>query len=206
MGFGKFFSRWKSFDSARYWEKRYASGRTSGEGSYGELAEFKAQVLNDFVAGNGVKTVIEYGCGDGNQLTLSRYPSYVGFDVSMTAVGRCRDVFKADTSKRFDVIGNYRGETAELTLSLDVLYHLVEDSVFDEYMERLFGSSEKFVIIYSNNTDENESGNKPHVRFRKFTAWIEENARDWKLKEVIENRYRHASTADFFIYEKVSGS
>lgn len=206
MGLGKFFSRPKSFDSATYWENRYASGRTSGEGSYGELAEFKAQVLNDFVAQNHVKTIIEYGCGDGNQLTSSKYPSYIGFDVSETVVGRCREIFKGDAFKRFDVIGNYRGESAELTLSLDVLYHLVEDSVFIEYMARLFSSSEKFVIIYSNNTDENNCGNKPHVRFRKFTTWIEGNTRDWKLIEVIENRHRQGSTADFFIYEKGGGT
>lgn len=206
MRFGKFFSRRKSFDSASYWEQRYVSGRTSGEGSYGELAEFKAQVINEFVASNHIKTVIEYGCGDGNQLAMSNYPSYIGFDVSMTAIERCTKKFCDDTSKRFDVIGNYQGETAELTISLDVLYHLVEDSVYNEYMERLFKSSDKFVIIYSNNADQGQSECKPHVRSRKFTDWIEQNARGWKLINVIENRHKHASAADFFIYEKSSES
>jgi hypothetical protein len=35
-------------DSATYWEQRYARGWNSGVGSYGRLAEFKAQVLNNF--------------------------------------------------------------------------------------------------------------------------------------------------------------
>lgn len=47
----------------------------------------------------------------------------------------------------------YANETADLTLSLDVIYHLIEDNVFFTYMDRLFDSSTKFVIIYSLNTD-----------------------------------------------------
>ena len=41
----------KSFaGSAAYWEERYRRGGNSGAGSYGKLAEFKAEVINDFVA------------------------------------------------------------------------------------------------------------------------------------------------------------
>ncbi|GAJ08100.1 unnamed protein product, partial [marine sediment metagenome] len=54
--------------SREYWESRYAGGGTSGAGSYGKPAEFKAQVLNSFVKDNGISSVIEFGCGDGNQL------------------------------------------------------------------------------------------------------------------------------------------
>ncbi len=38
-----------------------ARGKNSGAGSYNELAEFKANVLNDFVRENDIQTVIEYG-------------------------------------------------------------------------------------------------------------------------------------------------
>jgi hypothetical protein len=33
-------------DSARYWERNYARGATSGPGSYGALAEAKSRFLN----------------------------------------------------------------------------------------------------------------------------------------------------------------
>ncbi|MBI9084342.1 MAG: hypothetical protein JEZ11_12140 [Desulfobacterales bacterium] len=72
-----------------YWERRYAQGGTSGAGSYGRLAEFKAEVLNTFVEERGVQNIIEFGCGDGNQLSLAKYPSYVGLDASKTAVTQC---------------------------------------------------------------------------------------------------------------------
>jgi len=126
-------SRLKPFrGSKQYWIERYKSGGNSGAGSYGKLAEFKAEVLNDFVRGNAIETIIEYGCGDGNQLKLSSYPFYIGFDVSLAAISRCQDIFCEDKTKTFKLMDEYRGETAQLTLSLDVIYHLIEDDVFFE--------------------------------------------------------------------------
>ncbi len=49
--------------SVDYWERNYATGGTSGEGSYGPLADFKARILNSFVAEHDVRSVIELGCG-----------------------------------------------------------------------------------------------------------------------------------------------
>jgi len=44
--------------SESYWEDRYASGGTSGSGSYGQLAGFKATV-NEIVAEKQVESVLE---------------------------------------------------------------------------------------------------------------------------------------------------
>jgi SAM-dependent methyltransferase len=196
--------------SALYWERRYKSGDTSGKGSYGELAEFKAEVLNAFVAEKGVRSVIEFGCGDGNQLGLAVYPQYVGYDVSKTAVGACRQVFADDPTKKFALVDEYQGERADLAISLDVLFHLVEDEVFGAYMERLFGASDRFVIIYASDIDQPIRSSSPHVRHRHFSAWVANHMRDFRLTRKIENRYRsgrktregHSSPSDFFIYER----
>ena len=53
--------------SAMFWERWYAKGGTSGAGSYGNLACGKAAFLNTFVRECAVRTVIEFGCGDGHQ-------------------------------------------------------------------------------------------------------------------------------------------
>ena len=95
---------------------------------------------------------------------------------------------------------------ADLSISLDVIYHLIEDDVFDLYMNNLFSSSNKFVCIYSSNSN---SGGK-HVKHRKFTDWIDKYmSKDWKLKEFIPNKYHIrrknreiTSQADFYFYEK----
>jgi hypothetical protein len=194
--------------SADYWERRYASSGTSGDGSYGKLAEFKARVINEFVRENAIDYVIEFGCGDGNQLTLAKYPKYLGFDVSETALIKCRKLFSGDTTKVFKSISDYSRESAPLTLSLDVIYHLVEDDVYREYMTRLFSSSYRYVIIYSRNTADTASDKAAHVRNRKFTEWIAQTLPEWKLIQHVPNEFPYVSPvegslSDFYIYQKV---
>lgn len=122
--------------SEAYWEQRYRTGGNSGAGSYNQLAQFKSEVLNALVAERGIRSVIEYGCGDGNQLRFAKYPRYLGFDVSAEAVRLCQQAFAADGSKSFKLLSEYSGEIAELVMSLDVIYHLIEDDVFEDYMRR----------------------------------------------------------------------
>lgn len=199
----------KAFSGSEdYWIDRYNAGRTSGAGSYNELAEFKAEIINAYVKAEKVETIIEYGCGDGNQLKLAQYPAYVGFDVSPAAISRCSKFFAADNTKQFRLMKEYDNETARLTLSLDVIYHLVEDPVYLNYMHRLFDSAEAYVIIYSSDSDLQQEGQAPHVRHRKFTDWVRENKPAWKLRRHIPNRYplsnkgKTGSLADFYCYEK----
>ena len=199
----------KSFRSSEdYWKDRYEDGGHSGDGSYNQLADFKAEILNTFVSENSISSVIEYGCGDGNQLCLAQYPKYIGFDVSPNALARCLKNFNEDETKTFKIMEAYGGETAELTLSLDVIYHLVEDTVFEDYMNRLFDSSERFVVIYSSNTDDNPEGTAEHVRHRNFSKWISFHKKEWRLMKHIPNRYpfngdtRSGSFADFYIYSR----
>jgi len=199
----------KSFPgSEEYWRRRYRSGGNSGAGSSRKLGAFKAEVLNSFVSDKQIRTVIEYGCGDGSQLRLAEYRSYMGLDVSPDAIAQCRKIFSGDESKTFKLMDEYTNETAQLTLSLDVVYHLVEDSIFNAYMNRLFDSSTDFVIIYSSNTDKQEIFQAAHIKHRKFTQWIEQNRPEWRLIEHIPNRYAYdgneqdGSFADFYLYKK----
>jgi SAM-dependent methyltransferase len=195
-------------ESTAYWQRRYLAGGHSGVGSYGFFAEFKADVVNNFVATHSIHTVIEFGCGDGHQLSLAKYEKYLGLDVSREAVSKCKALFKTDKGKSFRLMSEYKGEKADLALSLDVIFHLVEDSIFEEYMQMLFEASNRYVIIYSSDLDDNRGFDGAHVRHRKFTRWVSENVENWKLVEHIPNRYpyrgdyRTGSFADFFIYEK----
>jgi SAM-dependent methyltransferase len=192
--------------SQSYWEARYRSGGNSGAGSYGRLAEFKAEFVNAFVRENAIRSVIEFGCGDGHQLTLARYPRYLGFDVSATAVALCRSAHGGDPSKEFRHTSEYRGERADLVLSLDVIFHLTEDAVFAAYMERLFQSADRFVIIYSSNMDAPPSTTGAHVRHRRFGRWVEEHAPEFELRRHVPNPLPYiddeheGSFADFYVY------
>ncbi|MDR1583599.1 MAG: class I SAM-dependent methyltransferase [Prevotellaceae bacterium] len=197
--------------SQQYWVARYKRGGNSGAGSYHHLAEFKAAVVNKFIKENKVSTVIEFGCGDGNQLKYFDIPFYVGYDISPVAVKHCRKIFCKDKTKTFEMLSESAGSTADLTLSLDVIYHLVEDTTFMAYMERLFRASEKFVIIYASNYDKQViiNGRPSHVRHRKFTEWVDTYAPEFGLVEHIPNKYpfkqeepNSTSFADFYIFRK----
>lgn len=194
--------------SGAYWEDRYRAGKDSGVGSYGKFAELKAEIINGFVERHGIESVIEFGCGDGHQLRLADYPRYLGLDVSERAVETCRRVFRSDPTRTFLLTGDYAGQTAELSLSLDVIYHLVEDAVFESYMTTLFASAQRFVLIYSSNSERNLGEPVPHVRHRKFTDWVDARAGGFRLIEQIPNRYpyrgdyREGSFADFYIFER----
>lgn len=197
----------KKFDSGYYWERRYKNGHSSGKGSYGRLAEFKADVLNIFVQKHGIQTVIEFGMGDGNQLELACYPQYVGYDVSQTAVELCKKKFESDNSKSFRLLSEYHGERADLALSLDVIFHLIEDKVFEDYMRRLCSAGSRYVVIYSSNS-ESLHAPAPHVKHRRFTDWIDTQASNLQLLGVIKNRFGNSvidggdtSPSDFYIYE-----
>ncbi len=198
--------------SSQYWEDRYILGGDSGAGSYNKLAEFKAETINRFVEFNKIETIIEFGCGDGNQLKYAKYKNYIGFDVSNKAINNCKREFGNDRSKRFALMEEFDNESSQLTLSLDVIYHLVEDEVFEGYMNRVFESSERYVIIYSSNGTDVEFGNNvAHVRHRVFTDWVEKNKKNWTLSDVIKNKYpfdpvdnNEGSFADFYFYEKAN--
>jgi SAM-dependent methyltransferase len=195
-----------SKSSADYWRRRYRAGLDSGAGSYGELAQFKAGMLNDFVRENEVGSVIEFGCGDGNQLSLAEYPRYLGLDVSSEAIDRCRTRFAHDPDKAFlfyDPLRTVHLErflSADLTLSLDVIYHLLEDDVYDKYLQMLFACSRKFVIIYSSNDTAPDVA--WHVRNRAFAQDVASRFNEYRLTGVIENPHRNLTPADFYVFQR----
>jgi len=191
--------------SGDYWERRYRHGGNSGGGSYGREAAFKAKVLNDLVTEHDIESIIEFGCGDGNQLALARYPRYIGVDVSARAVELCRERFAGDKDKSFMLPQAYRGEQADAALSLDVIYHLVEDEVYTSYMQMLFAAARRLVVIYSSNVQQAVWKTRPHIRRRKFTAWVDANLPQWTLLRSIPKphppRWWEGNVhADFYVY------
>ena len=194
--------------SDQYWEDRYRSGGNSGSGSYGRLAEFKAQFLNEFVRKKEIGSIVEFGCGDGAQLCLADYPNYVGFDVAMTSIDMCREKFSNNSNYEFYLVGTdqYKNfQPVDLALSLDVIYHLIEDDIFDAYMRKLFASARRYVVIYAYDFERTYASR--HELGRKFTLWIERNAPDWLLIQKVPNPYpydhtdpNNTSQSDFFVY------
>jgi SAM-dependent methyltransferase len=197
--------------SSTHWENRYQTGGNSGAGSYGRLAEFKAEFLNQLVADKGWGTVLELGCGDGAQLSLATYDHYLGADVSSTAVELCRKRFADRDDREFVVSGQDPLKPCDVGLSLDVIYHLVEDSTFEEYMAELIGHATKGVVLYTSDSDvfTPPRVEPPHIRHRPVQRWMSEHYPEWRLSQRVPNPYPwserdqdNTSFADFYVYER----
>lgn len=126
--------------------------------------------------------------------------------MSQTVVEHCRNIFAEDKTKKFVHTDSYNGEKSDLSMSLDVIYHLVEDDIFNDYMERLFQASNKYVVIYASNHDHLDTD---HVRHRKFSDWIENYREDFELLSHTPNKFPYdtknpdnTSVADFYIYKR----
>jgi 2-polyprenyl-3-methyl-5-hydroxy-6-metoxy-1,4-benzoquinol methylase len=197
---------WKG-NSSQYWDERYKIGGNSGTGSYGLLSEFKADIINNFIIDNNINSAIEFGCGDGHQLSLINYPNYIGVDVSQKAIENCKLKFLEDSTKLFFNIDEVPEIICELSLSLEVIFHLTEDKLFEDHMKNLFNSSSSYVIIFSSNEDRKPNYFQPHIRHRRFTQWIDQYILDWKLILKIENPFKKSikgSFSDYYIYKRIN--
>jgi len=183
------------------WENRYKTNGNSGAGSYGVLCEYKAKFINKFIIDNNCKNVIEFGSGDGNQMSYFDVQQYTGVDISEHVINICKQKYSHLANKKFATYVEYYKMSSkfDLSLSLDVIYHLVDDNIYEKYMNDLFNSTNKFVIIYSSNRQ--EKYNNSHVYPRKFTDYIDLKFPRAKLLCHEPNPYPKLSGADFFVYQ-----
>jgi SAM-dependent methyltransferase len=194
------------FNSAKYWERRYKRGKDSGSGSYGRLARFKAEVVNRVIAETKATSLLDLGCGDGHQLSLFRPMTYVGVEVSPTILGRLRNRYAGQPTFRFlheDELP--LGLQCDIALSCDVIFHLLEDAVFEAHMTSLFRHARHVVVIYSSNHDEPYDGS--HVRRRRFTDFVAARFPEWSPVLHIPNAFpwdptrpSETSSSEFHIY------
>ena len=194
------------FTSKEYWEDRYKSGSNSGAGSYNEKAEYKAKILNDIIDNYNISNIIEFGCGDGNNLGYYNIEKYTGFDISATAIKICMSKYKKDSSKSFiwydPLLFKSGGLKSELTISFEVIFHLIEDDVFFKYMNDLFRTSSKYVLICSSN-DEDKKDPGIHVKHRKFTNFIPSDFSLINVAETPQEGELKGFFSDFYLFERL---
>ncbi|HHS50334.1 MAG TPA: class I SAM-dependent methyltransferase [candidate division Zixibacteria bacterium] len=188
------------FSADEYWDNRYkSSDRGSGEGSRGNLKDQKIEIINDLIKKHGIESVFDYGCGDGIQVEELLPIKYVGADISETSVEMCRSKYAEDPNKSFFVTGNYPFDTKfDMSMSLDVLYHIPTEAQLEEYIRNLFKVSSNIVVIYTTNYKKRLTAK--HVFKREFFPmafkWIE----GFTLIETIYNPVK--KLPNFYIFQK----
>ena len=181
------------FNSIEYWENRYKFGGDSGIGSKGILAEYKTQFINNFVEKNDINSVCELGCGDTLFLQYI-IPEFTGYDVSEFIINENRKKSKHIFTTNINELTSY-----ELTISMDVILHLMEEDIYKQYIVDLFRLSSRYVIIYSPNR--NQIFSEIHNKFREFMPDVPKN---FKLIEHVINPHKGDNTqADFYVFELV---
>lgn len=224
-------------DSGLHWEENYAYGGTSGEGSAGVEAKWKANVLNEFIEQQGISSCVELGTGDGVTLSLTTgHKKYTGYDVSATIVRNLNEKFNGDQTKEFihydgKLIQAEKTKQAQMALSMEVLFHLVEDEVFETYLQNLFSLGKDYVVVMSSNCEEDirlkgalesimqdshEEGSvrvrnslctdpSQHVRHRAFLGRIleQERFKNWALMDFVPQKYPGLCFSDFYFFKHV---
>lgn len=198
---------WKRWfqSSEVHWQRHYEQGGNSGPGSYGESALYKADLINRAIREHGIRSIIELGCGDGNQLTYLEVDQYIGLDISKVAIERCIAHHGRNAKRSFIWYDQHHFHdplhilSADCAMSLDVIFHLVEDEVFTRYIRNLFGCGRRFVIIYA--LDEPEV--RPvhvSVRLRNYSKYIAANVPEFRIALHIAAKEEFS---DLYVYERV---
>jgi len=187
------------------WENRYIKNETSGLGSYNELAKFKSDIINKFIVEYNILSIIDFGCGDGNQINTININKYIGLDISDFIITKIKKKYINDTTKTFY---NYQEfeiirPMCDISLSLDVIYHLVDINIYNKYLYDLVNSASKYIIIYSTNFKDINIQNQftSHMYHRKFTDDIQRLYPQCKFIKKIPQIYPNNSSADFYIFK-----
>jgi len=192
------------FNYVQYWEEHYQAGGNSGSGSYGILAEWKAKIINGFLESHHVESVIDFGCGDGNQISLIHYPKYLGLDVSLKSIELCLGRFINDSNKAFQHYesGKTQLPHCDLAVCLDVLYHITDEKDYFTTLNDIFLSSEKFIILYTTLESYKYQVLKPYAgMYHRNTLEHLKRYPEWGI-EIIKQKYPEKSGSDFLILIK----
>ena len=194
----------KSFrDSHSYWVRRYRLRGHSGAGSQGKSAAYKARFVNDLIARNQVTSVIDLGCGDGQNAALLLAPNYLGLDISDRALALAMDRCTGQ-GKQFAVVGTIDPAPVDLVLSMDVVYHLIEDDVFDRYLRHLARLALRYVVIYGTDCPRNRVA--PHVFHRPVAERFIALNGGWRLRDRVPNNELYGADwpqhPHFMVFEK----
>jgi len=142
-------------------------------------------------------------------LGYMNYPEYLGLDVSETSVRLCARKYEADPSKSFllykpGTLFNRGFLRADMTVCLDVLYHVTDDEDYRATLRDLFSPEPAVVVLYTRLTDGTEARVVPTIRDRDVLGSLAE-FRDYEVSEIVPQRYRELSSADFIVLRRVAG-
>jgi hypothetical protein len=137
---------------SEYWEDRYRSGGSSGEGSVGRSREWKWSIIDSYV--HNLDDVIDIGCGnlafwESRKESLPKNFRYFGLDVSRSVIELNRTRYSGWTFSIGDASEPVLGLKGRIVLCLDVLFHIMDDAAYLRILENLARYSLEWILVFA---------------------------------------------------------
>lgn len=162
------------FDNQSFWNIRYLENIElgSGVGSRGETAQYKLDIIKNFIENNEHDSVLDIGCGDFEILKNMNFKSqYHGVDVSDVVIKRNSELYPQHkfTSKNFSKTSSdeLTEFASDIVLCFDVLIHQHKRDEYEKLVMNIVNMCNSTGLI---------SGylRKPNTEFSsKITSWHE---------------------------------
>jgi len=130
-----------------YWDRRYLSGASSGGGSVGRTRDWKWGLIDEHVEISG-KSVLDVGCGDLSFWENRDCKRYTGLDFSDVVIEK-NLLRRPDWSFRCTDASEPADLSTQIVLCLDVLFHVLEDPVYEGILRNLSRWTEEKLFIYT---------------------------------------------------------
>lgn len=163
------------------------------------LKEILLSIFGDGGETVGLPTVLDLGVGDGRQaLALSCtgvVSNVTGFDISWHIVHHLKtqlNVTRHDCLERgplyvywydgFELPEMVKDQGYDVAISMQVVFHLLEDALYERYMDILFSFARHVVIIHAPDSQTQlPAAAHEHMRYRIFSNWVAKLHPEWIL-------------------------
>lgn len=153
------------FSNSVFWDERYVNDPElgSGIGSRGEHADYKAELIREFLSRSSAGRLVDFGCGDCSILERIDIANYVGVDASRQVV----NLNKARFPQHEFICAElpHVNLRSELSLCLDVLIHQPTQDDFDAVLDYVIHATTSEGLV--NGFDEDPRFDSDIVYFHK---------------------------------------
>lgn len=132
-----------------FWNSQYKKGLGSGAGSRGNLLEYKTNYLNKIFKDYNIKSVFDFGCGDGWQVEHLKLENYYGIDISEQAIKLCRQKIPSHWELKVNNFRDVEIPKVDCCMCIDTLYHIMDDETREKTIENIFNSGASIIILYT---------------------------------------------------------
>jgi len=148
-----------------------------------------------------LKSISDVGCGECTLLPyLQGIRKYYGYDISPAVLSKVSKNAQDGFSKEFILLtNNTKIVSSDLVLSLEVIFHQVNDDEYLDYMRKLVNSNGEYLLILTMNEGilkTNHIKNR-HIKYRDISKFMDST--NYSLVEKFPFTER---TSTYYLYKK----